>query len=195
MELQQMQFRSVTFVLIEAILGKLSAKVTHDPVPGYLGDHAGGSDAQANAITIDNCGLREWEGNYRQTINQNVVRRFEQRFNREAHRTVAGAQDVDPIDFDGINNSDGPADCRFSDQFAIDFFAQFRRKLFGVIQATMTEFFRENHCGRYDWPRQRTATSFVNPRDARDSDGAQFFLVTKSAATVHPRKSLADLRE
>jgi len=64
-----MQFRSVTFVLIEAILGKLSAKVTHDPVPRYLGDHAGGSDAQANAITIDDGGLRKWKRNHRQPVN------------------------------------------------------------------------------------------------------------------------------
>jgi len=124
-----------------------------------------------------------------------MVRWFEKGFDREAHRPVAGAQDVDPIDFDGINNSDGPADFPFSDQFAIDFFAQFRRKLFGVVQATMTESFGKNHCRRYDWTCQRTAAGFINPGNTRDSYGAKSFLVTKSAAPVHPRKSLADLRE
>ena len=86
-----MQFCSVTFVLAEAILRELRAKVTHDPVARYLGDHAGGSDAQADAITIDNCRLRKWKRNHRQTINQNVVRRFEQRFNSDTHRSVARA--------------------------------------------------------------------------------------------------------
>jgi len=59
----------------------------------------------------------------------------------------------------------------------------------------MTEFFRENHCGGDDWSCQGAAASFVNPGNARDSDCAEFFLVTKSAAPIHLRKSLADLRE
>jgi hypothetical protein len=68
MELQQMQFRSVAFVLAEAILGELSAKVTHQPVACDLGDDAGGSDAQANAITVDDSRLRKWKRYHRQTV-------------------------------------------------------------------------------------------------------------------------------
>jgi hypothetical protein len=68
MELQQMQFSSVTFVLAEAILGELSAKVTHQPVARHLGDDAGGSDAQADAITVDDSRLRKWKRDHRQTV-------------------------------------------------------------------------------------------------------------------------------
>ena len=60
-----MQFRSVTFVLAEGILWKLSAKVTHHFVARYLGDHAGGGDAQTETIAIDNCRLRKWKRNHR----------------------------------------------------------------------------------------------------------------------------------
>ena len=81
------------------------------------------------------------------------------------------------------------------DQFAIDFLAQFRRKLFGIIQSTMAEFFGKNHCGGDNRTRQSAAPGFIDSGNARDSGGAQFFLVTKSASPVHPRKSLADLRE
>ena len=77
MELQQMQFGSVTFVLIEAILRKVSAKVTHHPVARDLGDYAGGGNAQADAIAIDDCRLGKRKRNDGQTVNQNVVRRFE----------------------------------------------------------------------------------------------------------------------
>ena len=63
-----MQVGSVTFVLIEAILWELRAKVTHDPIARDLGNHAGCSDAQANAITVDNCGLREWKRNYGEPV-------------------------------------------------------------------------------------------------------------------------------
>src|SRR5215203_1112035 len=110
MELQKMQFCSVTFVLAEAILRELRAKVTHDPVAGDLRDHACRGDAQADAIAIDNCRLRKWKRNHRKTVDQNVVRRFEQRFNREAHRTVARAKDVNSIDLNRIDNPDGPSD-------------------------------------------------------------------------------------
>ena len=118
-----MQFCSVTFVLAETILRELRAKVTHDPVARDLRDHACRCDAQTDAIAIDDCGLRKWKRNYRQTINQNVVGRFEQRFNREAHRTVARAQNVNPVDLNRIDNSDGPSDIRIRNEFAIDFFA------------------------------------------------------------------------
>jgi hypothetical protein len=45
MELQKMQFCSVTFVPAEAILRELPAKVTHDPVAGDLRDNACRGDA------------------------------------------------------------------------------------------------------------------------------------------------------
>jgi len=40
MEFQEMQFSGVTFVLAEAIFGKMSAEVTHHCVPGDFRDHA-----------------------------------------------------------------------------------------------------------------------------------------------------------
>ena len=123
MELQKMQFCSVTFVLAETILRELRAKVTHDPVASDLRDHACRGDAQADAVAIDNCRLRKWKRNNRQTVNQNVVRRFEQRFNRETHRMVARAEDVNPVDLDRIDNADGPSDFGIRNQLAIDFFA------------------------------------------------------------------------
>ena len=118
-----MQFCSVTFVLAETILRELRAKVTHDPVARDLRDNACRGDAQADAIAIDNCRLRKWKRNHRQTINQNVVRRFEQRFNRDAHRSVARAEDVNPVDLNRIDNADGPSDFGIRNQLAIDFFA------------------------------------------------------------------------
>ena len=117
-----MQFCSVTFVLAETILRELPTKVTHDPVAGDLRDHAGRGNAQADAIAIDNCRLRKWKRNHRQTINQNVVRPFEQRFYRKAHRAVASAQNVNPVDLDRIDNADGPSDFGIRNQIAIDFF-------------------------------------------------------------------------
>src|SRR5207302_990613 len=108
MELQEMQFSSVTFMLAERILRKLPAKVTHHSVACDLRDHACGSDAQTEAITIDDCSLRKWKRDHRQTIDQNMIRLFDQRSDCEAHGLVAGAQNVDPVDLERIDNANGP---------------------------------------------------------------------------------------
>jgi len=189
-----MQFGSVTFVLSEAILRKVSAKVTHHPVARDLGDYAGRGNAQADAIAVDDRRLRKRKRNHRQSIDQNVIRWLNQGLNRQAHGAVTRAQNVDPIYLNRINNADSPSNLGIRNEFGTDLFAQFRRKLFGIVQPTMPEFFVENHCSRDDWTGQRAPASFVNPGDARDSDRAELFLVTESAASVHPRKSLADLR-
>ena len=45
MELNEMQFGAVTFMLAERILWKLRAKVTHHSIARDLGDDAGGGNA------------------------------------------------------------------------------------------------------------------------------------------------------
>jgi hypothetical protein len=77
MEFHQMQFGSVTFMLAERILRKLRAKVTHHPVARDLGDHAGSSDAQAEAITVDDGRLGKWKRDHRQPVDQDVVGRLD----------------------------------------------------------------------------------------------------------------------
>ena len=189
-----MQFGSVTFMLAERILRKLRAKVTHHPVARDLGNHAGGSDAQADAITLDDRGLRKRKWDDRQPVDQDVVGRLDQGFDRQAHGAVARAQNVDSIDLDGIDNTDSPSDFGISGQFAIDFLAYFRRKLFGIIQAAVTEFLRKNHGGGNNRTRQSTAASLIDPSYASDANGTEFFLVTKSAAPIHPAGIIRRLR-
>jgi hypothetical protein len=133
MKLQKMLFCSVTFVLAETILRELRAKVTHDPVARDFRDHACRGDAQADAIAIDNCRLRKWKRNDRQTVNQNMFRGLEQSFNRESHGTVARTQDINPVDLNRIDNADRPLDFGIRNQLAIDLLAQFRRELFGIV--------------------------------------------------------------
>lgn len=70
-----MQLSSIAFVLVETILRKLGAKVTHHSVARYLGNHAGGSDAQTNAVAVNNRSLRKWKRNDGQPVNQNVIGR------------------------------------------------------------------------------------------------------------------------
>jgi hypothetical protein len=108
---------------------------------------------------------------------------------------MARAQNVDAINLKGIDNADRPSDFGIEHQIRIDLLAQLRCKLLGIVQATVTKFFRENYCSGDNRTCERAPSSFIYPRDTRNAGGAQFFLVTKSASPIHLRKSLANLRE
>ena len=117
-----MDLSAVTFMLAETILGKTGAEVTHHSVAGDLRHHAGGGNAEAETIPLNNGGLGKWKRNDGQAIDQNVIGRNGKRGNRHAHRVVRRAQDIDPIDLDGIDNAYRPADLGIIAQFTINFF-------------------------------------------------------------------------
>src|SRR5436309_1067828 len=73
MESQKMELSAITFMLAEVILGKVGAEVTHHSIPRDFCDYTGGGDGKAQAVAIDNGGLRKGKGNYRQAVNQHVV--------------------------------------------------------------------------------------------------------------------------
>ena len=137
-----MQFGAVTFMLAEAILRKARTKVTHDPVARYLRDHARRGDSQANAIAIDNRGLRQWKRKHRQPVNEHVLRCGQQRRDRDFHRLVRRAQNIDPINLNVIDDSGRPPHIWIRCKSEIDFFAQFGGELFGIVQFPVPEFFR-----------------------------------------------------
>ena len=62
MQFHEMQFRAVTFVLAETIFRETRAKFTHQCVARHFCDHARRRDAQAEAIAIDDRGLRKRKG-------------------------------------------------------------------------------------------------------------------------------------
>ena len=74
------------------------------------------------------CGERERQN--RQAVNQRVFRRDRQAGDRDPHRLVRSAQDIDPIDLDGIDYADRPDDVGVCREVLVNFFAQFRRELF-----------------------------------------------------------------
>lgn len=117
-----MDLSAVPFVLAETILWKTGAEVTHHSVAGDLRDHAGGGNAEAETIPLNNSGLRKWKRNNGQAIDQNVIGRNGKRGNRHAHRVVRRTQDIDSVDLDRINNTYRPADLGIIAQLTINFF-------------------------------------------------------------------------
>ena len=73
MQFNQVQFRAIAFVLAEAILGKARAEVAHNRVASDLGNDTGGGNAEAEAIAIDNCGLRKGKRKNGQAVDEHMV--------------------------------------------------------------------------------------------------------------------------
>jgi hypothetical protein len=194
MEFQEVDLSAVTFMLAEAIIGKIGTEVTHHSVTGNFSNHTGSGDAEAKAIAIDNSSLGNWKGNNGQAINQHVVGRAGERCNGVAHRSMSGAQNIDSVDLHRIDNADRPTEVGARDQVAINFFAYVRRKLFRIVQAPVTEFFRKNDGGGYNRTGQGTTASLVDPSDASGANGAEFLLVAKSTAPIHAAANLMQLQ-
>src|SRR5438034_4978611 len=171
MEFQEMDLSAVAFMLAEAILRKIRTEVTHHSVTGNFRDHTGSSDAEAEAIAIDDSGLRKRKGYNGQAIDQHVFWRDRKRRNGGAHRFMRGAQDVDAVDFQGIDNTDRPTEIGIRGQVVVNLFAQVRCKLFRIVQAPVTEFFRKNDDGGYNRTRQSAAASLINPGNTSHANG------------------------
>jgi hypothetical protein len=133
MEFQEMDLSAVTFMLAETIIRKIGTEVTHHSVTGNFRDHTGSGDSKAEAIAIDNGGLGNRKRNNGQAINQHVLGRPGERCNGLAHRSVSRAQNIDPVDLHGIDNTDRPTEIGIGDQVAVNFFTQLRRELFGIV--------------------------------------------------------------
>jgi hypothetical protein len=85
---------------------------------------------------------------------------------------VGGAQNIDRVNLDGVDNSDRPGDRLIVDQFAVNLFAAFGEKLLRIVEPSMPEFFGEDDGGGYDRPGERTAPRFINAGDRGDTQGA-----------------------
>jgi hypothetical protein len=190
MELQQMQFGAVAFMLAKAILRKLRAEVTHDSVARHFRDDTGSGNTLADAIAIDDRRLRNWKWHDRKAVNQHMLWRRKQFFHGHSHGVMRRTQDVDSVDLNRVNNANTPYDFSVRRKIDVNCFSQFRCQLLGIVQPSMPEFLGKNDGGGQDRPGQRPASNLVDSGDAGYANRAQFSFMAKSAAPVHRRKIL-----
>lgn len=166
MEFLEMQLGAVALVLAETIMRELRAKVSHQTVARDLRDDARGRDAQAQAVAIDDCGLRKRKRKDRQAIDQDMVGRNAQSCEGDAHRLVRRAQDVDAIDLDRVDNPDRPDDLGMIRQIAVNFFPQLRGELFRIVQCAVPESLGQNRSRRDYGAGERAPAGFIDSGDA-----------------------------
>src|SRR5260370_16686215 len=103
-----MELSAITFMLAEAILGKVGAEVTHDSVTCDFCDYTGGGYGKAQAVAIDNGGLGKGKGDDRQAVNKHVVGHAGERGDGAAHGFVRSTQDIYSSHFHIIDNTTHP---------------------------------------------------------------------------------------
>jgi hypothetical protein len=185
MQFYQVKFRPVALVLAEAILREPRAEVAHNRVARDLRDHARRRDGEAVAIAVDNRSLRQGKGKNRQPIDQDVLRLAGQAGDRDPHRFVGRAQNIDRIDLDRIDNADRPGNRVVRDEIAVDLLAFFWEKLLRIVQLSVPEFLRENDRRRYDRAGQRTTSRFIDAGNRGDAESAELSFMPESTASVH----------
>ena len=185
-----MQFRAVAFVLAEAILRETGAEVAHNRVARDLRDHAGGRDAEAIAIAINDRRLRQRKREYGKAVDEDVLGRGGQRLERGAHRLMSGAEDIDRVNLDCIDHAHRPKDGVVRDELLVNLLAFLRQKLLGIVELSVPEFFRQNDSGGYDRPGQGAAARFVDAGDRGDTEGAESAFMPEATTSVHGRKIL-----
>ena len=94
---------------------------------------------------------------------------------------MSRAQNVDLVDLDVIDDADGPDDVAVARKIDINFFAQFRRELFGIVELPVPKFLGQDHRRSDNGTSERAAARFIDSGDVNDTDRAQFLFVTKSA--------------
>ena len=124
-----MQFGTVTFMLTETILWKLCAEVTHDSVARDFRNYAGGGDALAEAITINNRSLGNRKWNNGQAVDQDVLGRREEHFNGNTHRAMRRPQNIYAINLDRVHRANAPANVDVARELSINLLAEVRRQL------------------------------------------------------------------
>jgi hypothetical protein len=189
MQFYEVKFCPVALVLAEAIFREPSAEVAHNRVARDLRDHARGGDGEAVAVAVDDRGLRQGKGEHRQPIDEDMLRLKSQASDRDSHRFVGRAQNIDRVDLDRVDDADRPADRVVRNKIVVNLFAFLRQKLLRVVQLSVPEFLRENNCCRYDWTRQRATPRFIDAGDRGDAESAEFSFMPESAAPIHGKTS------
>lgn len=180
-----MQFRAVAFVLAEAILRETRAEVAHNRVARDLRDDAGGRDAEAVAIAVDDRRLRQRERKNWEAINEDVLGLQGKRIERGTHCLMGGAQDIDRVDLHGIDHADRPENGSVRREVLVNLLALFRQELLRIVQPPVFEFLRENDRRGYDRTGQGAAARFIDAGDRGDTEGAEFAFMPEATASVH----------
>jgi len=157
----------------KAELRKLAVDFPHQAVAGDFGDDAGGRDREREAVALDDGVMRHRETAHRQAVDEAMIGRGIDGLDRPAHREVAGAQDVEAVDFQAIGHGHRPDDLRISGEFLIEDLPSCGGDFFGIIEARAGKTARQDDGGGGHRTGQRSTPGLIHSRDALPAEGVE----------------------
>ena len=160
---------AVAFVLGETVFGPLFVVPAHEAVAGDLGEDAGGGDAVALGVALDDGGLGRGERGHGAAVHQRMRGGRDELGEGGVHRAVCGLEDVDVVDDSSVDDADAEMNLRFRVNGGEKFLADFLGELLGVVEAQegFREAFgdplnRQHHRRRHNRTGKRAAPGFVH---------------------------------
>jgi len=157
--------RCIAFVPVEAKFRPRGRVGMHEAIAGDLGDHARRRDAEAEAVSADQRGVRNREGANGQSVDQGVDGGGGKRGDGLAHGLVGGSENVQPVDNLGLNDGDGPDDARRAGEALVVGVASPGAQTFRIVEALAIEIRRQDDgCGDH-WTGEWATAGFIDAGD------------------------------
>ena len=177
---------AIAFVLRKSVGRPARLHCDHEAVARDLRDDARGGDAEAEPVAADERGLRHGEGEHGQAVDQGVVRRGGQCGESAAHRLVGGAEDIQPVDFLGLDYRASPADFAVAGDLGVKPLTGSLGKFFRVIEFAMAKALREHDRCRHYRPSEWPTPGLINSHDPHPALPTQGAFVSEAA--THRRR-------
>ena len=139
-----------------------------------LGQDGSGADFGDAGIALHHGGCGHLDIGTAVAVDEHMLRRYRQLLDRLLHRQQGGLQDVDAVDFAGVDADHAPGDGAFAN-LPGELFAATGAELFGIGETVNRVVVVENHRGGNDVAHQRPAAGLVHPCQ-QAFDDRQFIL-------------------
>ena len=146
----------------KSVFGEFQVDTLHESVPCHLRNHAGGGDGHGEPVAFHEGLVRHREPLHRQAVDQGDVGALRERRKRQPHRTVRGAQDVDPIDILRADHFHSPNDLGIPRDLGIKEIPALFRELLGIVEKGARKRPGKYDRRRCDRPGQRSTPRLVD---------------------------------
>jgi hypothetical protein len=154
--------RWVAFMLGKSILGIEAIDFQHDAVALDLGNNAGCRNAEADAVTADQRGLRAWKTRDGKAIDEGVGGAGRDLFDHGPHSGVRCAEDIEAIDFLWRDGDGCPTNLGIFCDLGIETLAGVGAEFLGVVEASENEVWRQDDSAYNNWTSEWSSACLIN---------------------------------
>ena len=169
--------RAIALVLGKTVFGEFLIDLRHKTIPCHLRNHTGGSNGKGKPIAFHEGFMLHAEPFHRQPVDQCNIRLLRQGFERQAHRSVRCAKDVDLIDLLRADHFHRPDDGGIARDLLIKEFAALLGELLGIVEKRATKGPRQDDRRGCNRSSQRPSARLVDTRNPNETTDCKVIFV------------------